>query len=173
MKAYVANGLFSQADRDFNDKLVRVLREKFPTTNFYLPQENMGINDKSKLVTSIDIAKADMEKLRESDFLIAVLDGVEIDSGTAAEVGAAYALGIPVFGLCTDIRYKQIGIGGEGIEMANKCNQIFRDVTENSFLYRNLFVTGLIKLSGGGMSKDEDELVMSIRSRMEIDERNR
>ena len=36
--------------------------------------------------------------------MIAILDGVDVDSGTAAEIGYAHALGKRVYGLRTDFR---------------------------------------------------------------------
>jgi nucleoside 2-deoxyribosyltransferase len=42
--------------------------------------------------------------IREAQYLLAVLDGAEIDSGTAAEVGFASALGKRCYGLRTDLR---------------------------------------------------------------------
>ena len=42
--------------------------------------------------------------IRECDILLAVLDGAEVDSGTAAEVGFAVGIGKSVFGLRTDWR---------------------------------------------------------------------
>ena len=39
-----------------------------------------------------------------SDILLAVLDGTEMDSGTAAEVGFAVGIGLKCFGLRTDWR---------------------------------------------------------------------
>jgi hypothetical protein len=50
------------------------------------------------------IASANERALRSADLLVAGLDGVDVDSGTAAEVGYAAALGKPVFGLRTDLR---------------------------------------------------------------------
>jgi nucleoside 2-deoxyribosyltransferase len=42
--------------------------------------------------------------IRQSDVLLAVLDGAEVDSGTAAEVGFGCALGKTCYGLRTDLR---------------------------------------------------------------------
>ena len=42
--------------------------------------------------------------LAEADAVLAVLDGPDVDSGTAAEVGWAAASGRPVIGLRTDFR---------------------------------------------------------------------
>lgn len=160
MKAYVANGLFSEADRDFNNKLVTKLREEFPKVDFYLPQENFSINDKSTTVSSIDIAIADMTELRASDFIIAVIDGVEIDSGVASEIGASHMLNIPIFGLCTDIRFNND-------DLESKMDLIKLDPLENPIMYRNLFVTGLIRLTNGGtISKTIDEVVKNIETKI-------
>lgn len=42
--------------------------------------------------------------IREADCLLAVLDGAEVDSGTASETGFAAALGKRCYGLRTDVR---------------------------------------------------------------------
>jgi nucleoside 2-deoxyribosyltransferase len=44
------------------------------------------------------------ELIRSCDVVLAVLDGVDVDSGVAAEVGFAYALGTPVIGWRSDFR---------------------------------------------------------------------
>ena len=51
-----------------------------------------------------EIGEANENGIRESDMLLAVLDGTEVDSGTAAEAGFAAGLGMPVHGLRTDWR---------------------------------------------------------------------
>ena len=53
---------------------------------------NLGIGGKNEAL------------IRPVDMLVGVLDGVDVDSGTAAEMGFAYGLGKPVFGLRTDFR---------------------------------------------------------------------
>lgn len=150
MKAYLANGLFSIGDRITNEMIAKSLRDTYKDLELYVPQENMEINDKSITVTSQMIAKADVEKLREADYLVAVIDGVEIDSGVAAEVGIAYEMGIPIFGLCTDIRAQKWVSEG------------FTGYLENPDLYRNLFVVGLIKESGGWVMNDITSLTREI-----------
>jgi len=42
--------------------------------------------------------------IRDCDILLGVLDGTEVDSGTAAEIGFAAGIAKPVFGLRTDWR---------------------------------------------------------------------
>ncbi len=51
-----------------------------------------------------EIGRRNAEAIKSCELLVAVLDGQEVDSGTAAEVGYASALGIRCFGLRTDHR---------------------------------------------------------------------
>lgn len=53
---------------------------------------------------SSEIGKRNEDGIRNADMLFAVLDGTEIDSGTASEVGFASALGKRCYGLRTDMR---------------------------------------------------------------------
>ncbi len=141
MKAYLANGLFSIGDRYVNELLARELRAAIPKIELYVPQENDAINDKNAYADSLAIAAADLNSLKESDVLIAVIDGVEIDSGVAAEIGAFSMLGRPIVALFSDVRQ-------QGRTNAKKIDALVADGTENQFIYRNLFVVGLIKQNG-------------------------
>lgn len=141
MKAYLANGLFSLGDRLVNEKLAAAIRGGIPGIELYVPQENDAINDKTAYADSLTIAEADLKMLVESDVLIAVLDGVEIDSGVAAEIGAFSMLNKPIIGVLTDVRQ-------QGRDNMKKIEALKEDGTENQFIYRNLFVIGLIKRHG-------------------------
>ena len=141
MKAYLANGLFSIGDRYVNELLARELRAAIPEIELYVPQENDAINDKNAYADSLAIAAADLDSLKESDVLIAVIDGVEIDSGVAAEIGAFSMLNRPIVALFSDVRQ-------QGRTNAKKIDALVADGTENQFIYRNLFVVGLIKQNG-------------------------
>ena len=50
------------------------------------------------------IGARNAEMIRECSGVLAVLDGSDVDSGTAAEIGYAAALGRSVIGLRSDIR---------------------------------------------------------------------
>jgi nucleoside 2-deoxyribosyltransferase len=50
------------------------------------------------------IGACNEDGIREADMLLAVLDGAEVDSGTASEVGFASALGKKCYALRTDLR---------------------------------------------------------------------
>ncbi len=50
------------------------------------------------------LGAANEELIRRADALFAVLDGTDVDSGTAAEIGFGAALGLPTIGLRLDTR---------------------------------------------------------------------
>jgi nucleoside 2-deoxyribosyltransferase len=50
------------------------------------------------------IGAQNASNIRNADMVVAVLDGTDVDSGTAAEVGFAYALGKPIVGYRGDFR---------------------------------------------------------------------
>jgi nucleoside 2-deoxyribosyltransferase len=50
------------------------------------------------------IGTVNEDGIRRCDVLLAVLDGLEVDSGTASELGFAAAIGKACYGLRTDVR---------------------------------------------------------------------
>jgi nucleoside 2-deoxyribosyltransferase len=153
VKVYFANGLFSQADAEFNAKIVAKIRAQYPLVEVYLPQENASINDKNNYANSLMIAKADTDEVLASDLLIAVLDGPTIDNGVASEIGVAYQAKVPIIGLYTDTRR----LGADNQQKLDALQQ----VAENQFHYLNLYTTGLIKLNGKIVTS-VDDLVAAI-----------
>jgi nucleoside 2-deoxyribosyltransferase len=83
-----------------------------------------------------DIGEATENGIRECDILLAVLDGAEIDSGTAAEIGFAAGIGRTCHGLRTD----------------------WRDCGDYIGLPVNLQVLWLIERSGGRLFRRIDEI---------------
>ncbi|WP_406660806.1 nucleoside 2-deoxyribosyltransferase [Methanolobus sp. ZRKC3] len=108
---YLAGPLFSQAEMDFNV----MLRDRLVEMGFsvFLPQEDGADTQSSRMEDrQRNIFENDVRGIDESDIVLAVLDGgSDVDSGTAWEMGYAYAKGIPVLGLKTDFRT----FGDEGI----------------------------------------------------------
>lgn len=141
LKIYFANDLFTEESRLWNQTVVDKIRKKYGNTvDIYLPQENNKINDKKKYANSIDIAKADTERLEKADLLIAVLDGLSIGAGTATEIGIFAEKHKPMIGVYTDIRQ-------QGANCQAKLDAL-KDVAENQFFYINLFTVGQVKLNG-------------------------
>ncbi len=104
---YLAAPLFSEAECDFNKKL----RNKIERAGFnvFLPQEDSN-NVKDEINRQKIIFDKNLKELEASDILVAVLDGADVDSGTAWEIGYAFARRKPVYGLRTDFR--TLGIEG-------------------------------------------------------------
>jgi len=57
------------------------------------------------------IAKENEEMINKSDIMIAVLDGTDVDSGVAAEIGMAYAKGKKIIGYRGDFRITGDNVG--------------------------------------------------------------
>jgi nucleoside 2-deoxyribosyltransferase len=102
---YVAGPLFSQAEREYLEKMVNLLAKYThldPTTNFFLPHRDGG--ELGKGPTRQYIFNLDMQKIASADVIIALLDGQDSDSGTCIELGYSYALNKKIFGILTDFR---------------------------------------------------------------------
>lgn len=148
MKAYLANGLFSESDQIYNRFLADKIRSTFKNLDLYVPQENDAINDKKGYANSLQIFDGDNCFLDESDIMITVLDGVEVDSGVSAEIGRYVTLceldkskKRTIYGIYSDIRQ-------QGRENEKKIQALIEDGAENQFMYRNLYVIGAIKKYG-------------------------
>jgi nucleoside 2-deoxyribosyltransferase len=87
-----------------------------------------------------EIGSRNTKALESCELLVAVLDGQEIDSGTAAEVGYASAKGLLCFGLRTD--HRQTGERGARI---------------------NLQVEAFLVMSGGSIANSLDDLIVALR----------
>ena len=53
---------------------------------------------------NMDVAARNEDAIRDCEMMVAVLDGVDVDSGTASEIGFAYALGKRIYGYRGDFR---------------------------------------------------------------------
>lgn len=53
---------------------------------------------------NVKVAAKNEKAIRECDVIVAVLDGADVDSGTASEIGFAYALGKRIYGYRGDFR---------------------------------------------------------------------
>ncbi len=50
------------------------------------------------------VAGVNTESIKQCEIVVAILDGPDVDSGTAAEIGYAFAQGKKIYGLRSDIR---------------------------------------------------------------------
>ncbi len=93
------------------------------------------------LAASLEIGATNRDAIDRSDGLIAVLDGTGVDSGTAAEIGYAYARG-----------KRMLGYRGDG-----------RASGDNEGVVVNLQVEYFIRASGGDIVRSAGELPSALR----------
>ena len=100
MRIYLAAPLFTEAERKYNVFLCNILEEN--VYDVFLPQREVSQYEGSHKPSRI--YNADLAGLRNSDCVVAICDGADVDSGTAWECGYACSRGIPVIALRTDFR---------------------------------------------------------------------
>jgi len=123
---YLAAPLFSDAECDFNS----MLRDQLEgiSMSVFLPQEHSNDIDSGRDARQESIFSKNVAAIDKADILVAVLDGVDVDSGTAWEIGYAHALGKPVYGLRTDFR--TLGIEGVVNLMVERSVMLCTDLGE-------------------------------------------
>ena len=100
-KIYMAGPLFNEGDRYTNQVNSDALRAHGYST--FLPQEVVITKDSSDLVKAACFYM-DLKAIKECDVLLANCNGIDIDSGTAAEIGLAYGLGKRMILYKSDVR---------------------------------------------------------------------
>ena len=98
---YMAGPLFNEGDRYSNQLNSDALRKAGYAT--FLPQEVVIDKDSSKLVKDACFFM-DFKAINLCEIVIANCNGIEIDSGTAAEIGMCYALNKKIFAYKSDVR---------------------------------------------------------------------
>lgn len=104
MKIYLAASLFTRLERRWNRELANALRVALPGLDIALPQDFTTGYEESDDRHNGALFRLCVEGIDSADAVVALLEGDEIDSGTAWEVGYAYARGIAVIGVRTDFR---------------------------------------------------------------------
>lgn len=100
MYAYIAGPLYNESDRWFDEIIDQHVQDAgIPT---FLPHRDAGImtsiNDRER------IFRDDLSHLEKATLIVANLNGVATDVGTAWEIGYAYARGKFIIGVHTDQR---------------------------------------------------------------------
>jgi nucleoside 2-deoxyribosyltransferase len=101
------------------------------------PERRARLADVNRLV-----GQRNAELIRSAAGLLAILDGDDVDSGTAAEIGYAAALSCPVVGLRSDLR-----ISGD-----------------NEATLVNLQVEWFVLESGGSLATTLDDALTALRA---------
>jgi nucleoside 2-deoxyribosyltransferase len=101
MRAYIAGPLFNESERWFDEQIDQIARECGLDT--FLPHRDGAGNLKSP-EDICRIFAEDRDAIDACDMVIANLNGVTTDDGTAWEIGYAYAKGKHLVGVYTDWR---------------------------------------------------------------------
>lgn len=99
MLAYIAGPLFNEKEREFLEEINAVCRAIGIST--YLPSQDGGLLSQDN---DNEVFQTDIKALNKAAIVVASLNGVDVDSGTAFELGYAFAQGKKLFGLHTDFR---------------------------------------------------------------------
>jgi nucleoside 2-deoxyribosyltransferase len=121
---YVAGPLFTPAERRYLEDLATLIEAAGLLT--YLPHRDGGLAPADRRDTNA-VYEADIRGLEGCAVVVAVLNGTDVDSGTAFEIGYAVARGVPVLGLYEDIRVS--GPHDFNVMITNGC-RIFGDQDE-------------------------------------------
>lgn len=106
-RLYLAGPCFSESNRASLlmlakelEKTMHYVAKAHEQVKVFLPFRDAG---DWTVVGAEAVFVRDIEAIDSCDIMVAVLDGADVDSGTAAEMGYAYAKGKPIFAYCTDI----------------------------------------------------------------------
>jgi len=145
MKIYLAGPLFTPYERTFLEQTAQRLRDE--GFQVFVPHEEiLAVRSNGADVTAAVVFDKDFEGLAWADAVVALLDGAQVDDGTACEVGMFHALMLSdptkkgIVGWATDFR-TQRGHEGKGL---------------------NLFVLGCIE-KAGGICHELDEVIATLK----------
>lgn len=112
--AYIAGPLFDDGERWFIERVEATVRSLGFDT--FLPHRDNPPKDAGNVAT---IFANDRGAIDRCDLVVANLNGITTDDGTAWEIGYAYALGRPVIGLHTDWRQR---FAAETVNLMIECS---------------------------------------------------
>ena len=95
---YIAGPFFTDEERAFLKIVINSVKKFCPDEELFIPMEHFIPNgeDLSNNEWAEAVFKMDVEALNKCDRVVAAYLGLRSDTGTAWEIGYAYAKGIPV-----------------------------------------------------------------------------
>ena len=117
-KVYIAGPLFNSHEKHYLEKISQVLEDN--GFDCFLPhRDQIGISEKElenpimTAATKEKIFNNDLTALEDSDLTVALLTGLDIESGTAAEIGFSYANNKPVIAItASERRFRNLFVEG-------------------------------------------------------------
>lgn len=98
-KIYLSGPLFSAGEIAWGERLSALLRENLTDMEIIWPHEIVPERAKPE-----GIFRANLRALDECDLMVALLDGAQVDDGTAWEMGYFFSQGKKILGIRTDFR---------------------------------------------------------------------
>ena len=95
---YIAGPFFTDKERAFLKVVIESVKKFFPNEELFIPMEHFIPNGEnlSNNEWAEAVFKMDVEALNKCDRVVAAYLGLRSDTGTAWEIGYAYAKSIPV-----------------------------------------------------------------------------
>ena len=98
-KIYLSGPLFSRGEIAWGETVKGFLEDRLENVEIIWPQEIIPC-----LALPAKIFKANLQALSEADIMVAMLDGPQVDDGTAWEIGYFFMQGKKILGIRTDFR---------------------------------------------------------------------
>lgn len=130
---YVAGPLFNAAERAAAEGVEAICRRAGFRT--FLPHRDAGLLGQQRK-TPAQVFRADVVGLARADLVVAILNGPTVDTGTAWEIGYAFAKGKTVIGYLDDLRARR-GPDPVDVMISRSCN-IARSTAELRQMLRAL-----------------------------------
>lgn len=106
-KIYIAGPFFNEHELTNLNKMINIVKNMFPDAELFIPMEHFvpGGNDKDENgnyvmpnnIWGANVFELDKIGLMQCDTMVAYYDGHYSDSGTAWEIGYAFAKGMSVY----------------------------------------------------------------------------
>jgi nucleoside 2-deoxyribosyltransferase len=98
-KIYLSGPLFSRGEIAWGERVKSFLEDRLEDMEIIWPHEIIPCTAQPR-----QIFQANLEALSECDIMVAMLDGPQVDDGTAWEVGCFFMQGKKILGIRTDFR---------------------------------------------------------------------
>ena len=141
---YLAGPLFTTAEREFNEKLARLIESK-TDLKVVLPQQRAS-EILARNGSLQDIYTDCVSQAKSADLIIAIVEGSDADSGTCIEMGIAYAAGKPIIGVRSDFRASEDR--GLNLMVSNICTALIWDTFVNTEQLADRIVLSIQQING-------------------------
>lgn len=98
-RIYLSGPLFSRGEIAWGERVKAFLEDRLDGVRIIWPHEIVPCSAKPA-----EIFQANLQALNEADVMVAMLDGPQVDDGTAWEVGYFFMQGKKILGIRTDFR---------------------------------------------------------------------